>query len=156
MNDPTEENVEPIRIINGKIDLLDSKTGVWDHKFTSRAKSQSDVDLSPQLSLYGKVFKNLTGMYPTNTGFQMFIPPTKTRPNGFLKLGRTPELMKPAAQESRFNRLRFQFQRVERGIRLGQFIPTDDPRTCSWCGYRDRCQASLVDDFEAAQIRGET
>lgn len=156
MNDPTEENVEPIRIVNGKIDLITTKTEVLDYKFARQAKSQSEVDLSPQLTLYGKVFHTVTGRYPAATGLQMFTPPTRDRPTGTLRLMRDVRLMTPAAQESRFNRLRFQFQQTERAIRTGIFVPTDDPRTCSWCGYRDRCQSSLVDDFEAARIRGET
>ena len=41
MNDPTEENVEPIRIVNGKIDLITTKAGVDDYKFTGRAKVTS-------------------------------------------------------------------------------------------------------------------
>lgn len=156
MNDPAEENVEPIRLINGKIDLITTTAAVLDYKFVSRAKSQPEVNLSPQLTLYGKVFKTLTGKYPASTGFQMFTPPTRDRPSGVLKLERDAALMLPMAQESRFNRLRFQFQQVERAIRTGIYLPTDDPKVCSWCGYRDRCQSSLVDDFEAAKIRGET
>jgi RecB family exonuclease len=155
LNDPNEENVEPIRIVNGKIDLITTSAAVRDYKFTSRAKSQSEVDLSPQLSLYGKVFQTLTGKYPASTGFQMFVPPTRDRPSGVLKLDRDKALMTPVAQESRFNRLRFQFQQVEKAIRTGIYLPTDDPKVCSWCGYRDRCQSSLVTDFEAAQIRGD-
>lgn len=156
MNDEREENVEPIRVVNGKIDLITTKAEVLDYKFTSRAKSQNEVNLSPQLTLYGKVFQTLTGKYPQTTGFQMFVPPTRQRPEGELKIVRDRELMAPSKQESRFNRLRFQFQQVEKGIRTGIFMPTDDPKVCSWCGYRDRCQSSLVDDFEAARIRGDT
>lgn len=155
-NDKNEENVEPIRIVNGKIDLITTKAEVIDYKFVSRAKSQGEVNLSPQLTLYGKVFRTLTGRYPSSTGFQMFTPPTKARPGGVLKLTRDKELMSPEAQESRFKRLRFQFQQAERAIRTGIFLPTDDPKVCSWCGYRDRCQSSLVTDYEAAIIRGDT
>lgn len=156
INEPEEQNVEPIRIINGKIDIITTDAAVRDYKFTSRAKSQNEVNLSPQLTLYGKVFHSITGKYPASTGFQMFVPPTKDRPSGVLRLDRGADMMKPEIQESRFNRLRFQFQQAERAIRTGIFLPTDDPKVCSWCGYRDRCQSSLVDDFEAARIRGET
>jgi len=156
MNDPAEENVEPIRIVNGKIDIITTDVTVLDYKFVGRARSQGEVDLSPQLTLYGKVFRVLTGKYPKNTGYQMFLPGSTRTPPDARALFRDPSLMRPRQQEARFQRLRYQFQQVERGIRTGVFIPTDDAQTCSWCGYRDRCQSSLVSDYEAAKIRGET
>lgn len=151
-NDPNEE---PIRIINGKIDLLDQSGGITDYKFVRQARSQGEVDLSPQLTLYGKVFHTLTGRYPTRVGYQMFLPGSTRTPPDSRSITRDATLMTPASQERRFARLRFQFQQAERAIRLGIFVPTDDPKTCSWCGYRDRCQASLVNEYEAARLRGE-
>lgn len=149
------ETAEPIRIVNGKIDLITTDAGIEDYKFSGKMKAQSDVDLSPQLTLYGKVFHTITGKYPKQTGFRVFTPgAARTLPDA-RTLYRDARLMAPATQESRFERLRFQAQQVERGIRTGVFIPTDDPRTCSWCGFRERCQSSLVDDFTAAKIRGE-
>ena len=155
LNDPTEENVEPIRIVNGKIDLITTTTDVDDYKFTGQAKSRGEVNLTPQLTLYQKVFHTLTGKYAYSSSLRMFVPPTKDRPSGYLAIKRDPALMTPAAQESRFKRLRFQFQQAEKAIRTGIYMPTDNPIVCSWCGYRDRCQSSLVDDFQAATIRGE-
>jgi RecB family exonuclease len=155
MNEGAEENLEPIRIINGKIDIITTDAGIMDYKFVGKARSQGEVDLSPQLTLYGKVFQKLTGKYPSRTGYQMFLPGNTRTPPDSRAIERDPELMLPSKQESRFKRLQFQFSQVERGIRTGIFVPTDDPKTCSWCGYRDRCQSSLVDDFEAARIRGE-
>ena len=155
--DLNEPNKEPIRIINGKIDLIDEDSGVEDYKFIGRARSQNEVDISPQLTLYGKVFQALTGRIPSRTGYRMFIMgdrPTSI-PDTRLLL-RDASLMTPEAQNKRFARLAFQFRQVERGIRSGVFVPTDDPKTCAWCGYRDRCQASLVNDMEAAQLRRET
>ena len=153
--DLNEPNEEPIRIIKGKIDLIDTSNGIEDYKFAGKMKSQPDVDLSPQLTLYGKVFHTLTGRYPSRTGFRVFTPgSTRTTPDSRI-IDRDAILMTPAAQESRFKRLAFQLRQVERGIAASIFIPTDDPRTCSWCGFRDRCQSSLVTDMEAAVIRGE-
>ena len=156
LNDATEENVEPIRIVNGKIDLITTGGGVEYYKFVAKARSQGDVDISPQLTLYGEVFHRLTGKYPSQTGYRMFLPGSTRTPPDSRTLYRDASLMTAPAQKSRTERLRYQFQQIERGIRTGIFIPTDDPRTCSWCGYRDRCQSSLVDDFQAAKIRGET
>jgi hypothetical protein len=148
-------NQEPIRVINGKIDMITTDAGIEDFKFAGKMKSQSDVDVSPQLTLYGKVFQSLTGKYPAKTGFRIFTPGGATASPDARPLFRDPNLMKPEIQEARFQRLDFQIRQVERGINAGYYIPADDPRTCSWCGYRDRCQSSLVNDFEAAKIRGE-
>ena len=149
------ENRDPIRIVNGKIDLITTDGSVEDYKFVSRARSQGDVDLSPQLTLYGKVVKTLTGRYPTQTGYRMFLPGGTRTPPDVRALYRDASLMTPEKQERRFTRLATQFEQVERDIRAGRYIPSDDSKTCAWCGYRDRCQASLVDDFEARTIRGD-
>jgi RecB family exonuclease len=151
-----DKNIEPIRIINGKIDIITTTNAVDDYKFVRQAKTQQEVDISPQLSLYSKVFQTLTGKYPANVGFRMFLPGGKTTPPDVRLLRRDPALMTQVAQQRRWGRLAFQFRQVEQAIKSGVFIPTDDPRTCSWCGYRDRCQSSLVDDLTAARIRSQT
>jgi len=151
-----DPNEEPIRIINGKIDLIKTDNGVEDYKFVNRAKSQVEVDISPQLTLYGRVLQTLTGRYPTQLAYRMFLPGNKSTPPDNRVIIRTPALMPQIVQAKRWDRLAFQFRQVEQAIKMGVFIPTDDPRTCSWCGFRDRCQDSLVDDLTAARIRSQT
>jgi putative RecB family exonuclease len=138
--DINEPNKEPIRIINGKIDLITTDWSVIDHKFTGRMKSQPEVDLSPQLTLYGKVVKSLTGTYAKRTGLQVFLPGGARTPPDAKAIYRDASLMTPEAQEKRFARLAHQFRQAERGIQAGYFNPVDNPITCSWCGYRDICQ----------------
>jgi len=158
--DLNEPDQEPIRIINGKIDLIAAipqtpDIEVLDYKFARAMKSQAEADLSPQLTLYGKVVKSLTGRYAARTGLQVFTPgAARSAPDSRLVL-RDAELMKPKAQERRFARLAHQFRIAEKGIHTGMFMPTDDPRVCSWCGFRDQCQSSLVTEYEAIKIRGE-
>lgn len=160
---------EPIRVVNGKIDLLSDDTetvivtspdiirvAVDDYKFVSRKRSQEEVNLSPQLTLYGTVVKKLTGKWPTKLGYKQMHPGTTKEPPNSIPLLRDPALMTPEALTARMRRLVYQFRKAEEGIRAGIFVPTDDPKTCSWCGFRDRCQMSLVDDFEAATIRAQT
>lgn len=159
----------PIRVVNGKIDVLYDdlgtlvvdgpgrvRMGVEDYKFVARKRNQNEVNLSPQLSLYATVIKKLTGQWPTKLGYRMFTPGNKTDGPDAIPLHREAEFMTGPALDSRMRRLAFQFRKVEEGIRAGIFIPTDDPITCSWCGFRERCQSSLVDDFTAASIRGQT
>jgi hypothetical protein len=159
----------PIRVVNGKIDVLYDdfgkilvpttglvRVGVDDYKYVGKKRSQSEVDLSPQLSLYGVVVKKLTGLWPTRLGYTMFTPGnTKDGPDA-TAISRSPDLMTPTALEARMRRIAYQFRKVEEGIRAGIFIPTDNPITCSWCGYRERCQSSLVTDLEAATLRAQT
>ena len=154
LNDPHDEQ-GPLHIVEGRIDLITTDAGIWDDKFVRQARSQDEVDLSPQLTLYSKVFHTLTGKYPRRVGYQMFLPgSTRTAPDS-RSIERNADLMTPERQASRFTRLTLQFREVQRAIAAEVFIPTDDPKTCSWCGYRDRCQSSLVDDFTAAKLRGE-
>lgn len=160
---------EPMRIANGKIDWLykDKTTlvvhepekmqvAIEDNKFIARKRTQAEVNLSPQLTLYAAAFKKATGHWPTKLGYRMFHPGTTKDGPDAIPLLREPEHMTGAALSARLRRIAFQFARVEHGIRNNVFIPTDDPITCSWCGFRERCQDSLVDDFEAAQIREQT
>lgn len=159
---------EPIRIVNGKIDLLYDdigtkfanpahiRLGVEDEKFVGRKKSQNEVNLSTQLSVYATVVNKLTGKWPTKVGFRMFHPGTTKDGPDSISLLREPQFTTPEAMTRRMARIAHQFREAERGIRAGIFIPVDDPISCSWCGYRDRCQDSRVDDIEAAQIRAVT
>lgn len=164
----TEPAPEPIRKIVGRIDLMyqdkskvlidprHTPIGVEDYKYVTRKKSQTDVNLTPQLSLYGTVTKLVTGKWPTKLGFRQMHPgTTKDGPDSLLLL-RDPEHMTPEHLESRMRRLAFQFSKMQQAIKADIFIPTDDPITCSWCPYRVRCQASLVDDFQAIAIREKT
>jgi RecB family exonuclease len=154
--DINDEFHEPIDPINGRIDLLTTDLDVDDYKFTTRAKSQIDIDLAIQPTLYSKFVKHLTGRYPRSVGFRQFLPGNTRREPDAVHITRSAHLMTPEAQERRFARVANQFHEANRLIKAGIAIPADDPRTCSWCGYRDRCQSSLVDDFEAAKIRSQT
>lgn len=165
LNPYIPDNEEPIRVINGKIDVLSTDRDllvaaptiapivVDDYKFVTRKKSQSEVDLSPQITLYNGVVKQIVGRWPSKAGLIQLHPGTTRDAPDAIPLRRDPALMTPEAQESRLKRLVFQFRKAEEGIRKAIFIPTDNPITCSWCGFRERCQASLVDDFQAAAIR---
>ena len=169
LNDHIEPLDEPMRPIVGKIDLIyddtkklvvhekdKARVSVEDYKFVARRRSQAEVDISPQLTLYNSVIKKVTGKWPTKTGYRMMLPGnTKEGPNAVL-LERDPALMTNEKMEARMRRLALQFRQAEYGIRKGVFAPTDNPITCSWCPFRERCQDSLVDDFEAAQIRSRT
>jgi putative RecB family exonuclease len=160
---------EPIRIVKGRIDLIYDDIGrrivqnnghvrvsVEDYKFVTRKRSQNEVDLSPQLTLYNVVLKKLTGRWPTKTGYRQIHPgTTQTAPDAIL-LERDPALMEPVKLEARMRRLAHQFEQVERGIRAGVFPATDDPISCSWCPFRTRCQDTLVDDFQAKSIQERT
>lgn len=163
----------PIRPVTVKIDVLyqDRETvvqdhdegvavGVEDYKYSTRKPQQATINLSPQLTTYGTALHDITGKLPTRLGHRTMHPgslakkprPDSDGPDSIITL-REPEYMTPAAMKRRMTRLAYQFAQAERGIQAGIFIPTDDPITCSWCGFRERCQASLVDDFEATRLR---
>lgn len=166
VDEPLEE---PIRIVKGKIDLIADvpkkivvqepglvRVGVDDYKYVTRKRNQAEVDLSAQLTLYAAVVKKTTGNWPVRLGYRMMTPGnTKDGPDSTL-LERSPELMTTEKFKARLRRLAYQFSHAEKGIRAGVFPPVDDPITCSWCPFRERCQDTLVDDFQAAAIREKT
>jgi hypothetical protein len=165
MNQYLPENEEPIKLVRGYIDLVydpmgkflgdpsQIRVGVEDYKFVTRKKSQSEVNLSPQLTTYAAAMHQKTGKYVTEVGFRQMHPGTQKDGPDSIVLQREPELMTPQALEGRMKRIAFQFARMQAAVKADIFVPTDDPITCSWCGYRDRCQKSLVTDMEAASIR---
>lgn len=163
----------PVRPINMKIDVLyqDKDThvlphdrglaiGIEDYKYVNRKKTQAEVNLSPQITTYLVAVHDLTGRWPTKAGLRMMHPgslaksakPSDPVPDS-IPLLREPEHMSPDALDARMRRLAYTYAQAERSIRAGIFLPVDDPITCSWCGFRDRCQASTVDDFEATKLR---
>lgn len=160
---------EPIRIVTGKIDLLYddvgtkivvaddiARLGIEDFKYTAKRKNVEEVNLSPQLTTYAAVIRKLTNKWPTKLGFRLMLPGSKSDgPNSEILL-REPQHMTPDALTRRMARLTYQYRQAEIGIRAGYAAPTDNPINCSWCGYRERCQKSLVDDIEAATIRAHT
>lgn len=142
---------KPLRIINGKVDLiqLDASTPqptlrVDDYKFTAKARSQAEADTSIQLSTYDMAIEMLTGEAPSSLGLICLIPPTPKSEPRIVPIRRDAALMTPEARARRAERTRYQFETVQRGIDAGIFIPADDPKVCSWCGYRATCQYSAV------------
>ena len=152
----TEDYEYPIRIINGRIDLVD-RAGILDAKFANRRKSQADVDDSWQLTLYDMVFKDLTGMDTPNMGFMAFLPPGtgKTpKPAEVQVLLRSPHEVEPAQRQRRRDRLEHVLRTTQKAIDAGIFMPADDPKVCSYCDFRKTCKSSLAkDDFAAIAIR---
>jgi CRISPR/Cas system-associated exonuclease Cas4 (RecB family) len=153
----TEDYQYPIRIVNGRIDLVDS-AGIFDAKFAGRRKSQADVDETWQLSLYDRVFTEMTGMQTPGLGFMVFTPPGMSAKNpapaDVQILMRSKEEMAPEQRARRWDRLEHTLRTTQKAIDAGIFMPADDPKTCSWCEYRTVCKSSLAkDDFAAIQIR---
>ena len=149
----------PIRPIIGRIDLVTHRLGIWDNKFitTRRGKSQLEVDISPQLTTYDAAFEQQTGKPASEVGIIQFKPPGRDvlrYPAEVTMIKR--KAMTPEQRQDRIARTAYQFETAEAGIAAGIFIPTDNPMTCGWCGYRDRCQSSQVTDYEAMQIRNAT
>lgn len=139
---------QPIRVINGVIDVIDHWYGIHDFKFTNSRtpKTQLEIDTSIQLTLYDIAFEQATGHNPSSVGIIQFMPPGKDPiryPADVVKISRTPEYLSRAHRERRKERVVNQFYQAERAIEAGIFMPTDDPRICSWCGYKDRCQFNL-------------
>jgi len=165
--------LEDVRPVQGRIDLIsiaterqpiwqtNSKAEIWDNKFSMgrKPKTQIEVDTSIQLSTYDMAFEQETGKAPTTVGLIQFMPPAQNAiryPAKINVVQRNPKLMTPEARAKRAARTKHQYQTVEAGVAAGIFIPTDNPMTCGWCGYRDRCQDAAVTTWEATKIKEET
>ena len=145
---PVDETFQlEIPPINGRIDLID-QSGTLDNKFTGRMKSQADVDLSSQLDTYDAALTQ-KGISLPSVGLTVFTPPGKTVPAQARTIWRSERLMLPEPRLSRRERIFYKFRTAWRGILAGDFEPIDDPRTCGWCGYYDRCQSQTAADYRA-------
>lgn len=169
--DATEEHHDEIKPVNGKIDIISRrpiivmprarpviKTTIIDEKFPGRKPSNAPelALMSDQLTLYDMVLSR-AGKPVDAIGLEHFIPPTKTLPAHIETSWRDPAAMKAGPRAARHERLLYKLRTVARAIKAGIFIPTDDPKDCGWCGYRQMCQYSLVkSDYEALMIRSKT
>lgn len=160
---PTEDFEEPIKPIIGRIDIIQTrteehplalpKTEVIDNKFVARMYNQNKVDMDEQPTMYDMVMTK-AGMQTDNLGFQLFLPPNRKDGPRVIQLLRSPEYMTPAMRQARHVRLLYKLRTVAREIRLGLFKPVDNPIVCASCGFRERCQFSLVkSDYDALMIR---
>jgi CRISPR/Cas system-associated exonuclease Cas4 (RecB family) len=165
----TEAHHEELKPITGKIDIISKRrrivvpngrpierTEVLDHKFPSRKPSNAEqlAELSDQLTMYDLVLTR-AGTPTADVGFEHFIPQTKTIGPRVEVSYRPLAAMTPERRTSRHERLLYKLRQAARQIRAGIFQPVDDPKTCSWCGYRKMCQYSLAkDDYDALLIRG--
>ena len=134
------------------------RTSVDNHKFRNRMPSnlQEAIDLSDQHTIYDLVLTR-AGVPTDDLTLQTFVPPTKTIGARIIRAYRSPKLMTPAMRASRIERALYKLRQVARLIKLGAWLPQDNPQTCAWCGFRDRCQYSLVkSDYDAMQIRSKT
>lgn len=148
----------PIKIINGRIDYIDINDGIGDYKWTGKAKNQNDIDLSPQLTLYDMVYLATFGIEAKSLAFMLMLPPGKSlrdpAPARAMKMERSPEFMTPSVKIARRERLVHMLSTTTKAIDAGIFQPSDNPITCSWCGYRDKCQFNLAgSDWQAIAIR---
>ena len=166
---PATEDFEfETKPMQGKIDLVASRgrimqpnakpmdrKGVFDNKFPQRLPSnlQDLADINDQTTVYDMAL-TMAGAPPDDLGFIHFVPPTKTIASRIITTYRSAELMKPENRLRRHQRLLYKIRTTARAIAHGIFIPTDDPRICAGCGFRDRCQFSLVkNDYDALMIR---
>ena len=118
-----------------------------DYKKTWQRKGQLEVDVNTQLTLYDYAFNLKTGRLPDVIGLRQLGVggPRSQKPGPFAELVlRSPAQMAPEVRGNRHKRVLNQMKAAQRAIRQGVFIPTDDPKTCSWCGYREDCQDKVV------------
>jgi RecB family exonuclease len=155
----TEDYEYPIRIVNGRIDLVD-RAGIFDAKFAGKMKSQGEVDDTWQLTLYDMVFEQMTGLQTPGVGYMVFTPPgtaAKDPKSADCRiLLRSPEEMEPAQRQRRRDRLVHTLRMTQKAIDAGIFMPTDNPMICGRCDYRKTCKSSLAkEDWKVIQLRSK-
>lgn len=112
-----------------------------DYKRISKRKSQNEVDLSPQLTLYDYVYNMQTDLTVDVLGLRQLGATKKDGPYS-QPIYRTHQTMEQ--RTNRWRRVLNQMKGVQRSIKhdmeTGYFAPADDPKVCGWCGYKYICQ----------------
>jgi CRISPR/Cas system-associated exonuclease Cas4 (RecB family) len=117
------------------------KRVIFDNKTSKRKYDRLAVELSAQLTSYDYAHEKVFGTRPDGVGFDVLTQETdkKTREKTAvvqrLATTRTPEEL------ARFVDT---VVAVDKGINAGSFPPVDDPKTCSWCGYRELCNKAAT------------
>ena len=145
------------------LDVEDTKFVFPDRRGVVHPKTQADADWSEQLTIYDMAL-HTAGIHADRIGLVSMTPPIwkgddpiPHKMPDVIPVYRDPALMDPAVRAAMLGRMRRKIQLIVEAIEHGTFIPTNDPRTCSWCGFRKVCPDSLAkDDFLAQHIREET
>jgi len=152
-----DDGLGPLRPVIGFIDSFaqvpDTRPGptkgqgviaLEDYKKVRKRKSQLEVDIDPQLTMYDYVYNLHTeGELTDVIGFRQlgYNGPRAQQPGPFSEpLYRSNELLEPERRRNRWTRVLNQMKNAQRQIEAGRFLPVDDPRTCSWCDYKAICQ----------------
>jgi len=120
--------------LTGKIDMIDDKHRVRDWKTASRKKSQGDADVSNQLTWYAAATKILTGIFPSDVGFDLIIDAKK---------GVARQELTSSRERADFTALIHRMNAVLAAINAGSFPPClPESWNCSqkFCGYYDTCR----------------
>jgi hypothetical protein len=106
-------------------------------KIGRNRKSQAEIDLSQQLTLYDYVYNLDTDMTTDVIGFRQLGFTKKEGPysQATYRTGVTNE-----KRRNRWRRVLNQLKGVQQAIQKGVFIPADSHLVCGWCGYKDICQ----------------
>lgn len=111
--------------------VLSIPLAVLDNKTTRRSYKQWDADISGQLTSYAYAVHSLVKKIPV-LGFDVLTDK---------KSGVTADRYLTSRTADQLKRFENTAQLIEKSIDAGIFVPTDDPQTCSWCGYNARCFA---------------
>jgi len=124
------------RLFEGTIDLLAyykkkaNALVLSDTKTTRRSYEQKRADVDTQLTAYA---------YAALSKFRKLVKyvvfDTVVLANGKVK---SEHVISTRSMED-MARFEQTFKAIEKSIDVGAFPPTDDARTCSWCGFAERC-----------------
>jgi putative RecB family exonuclease len=115
-------------------EVLKIPTAVLDTKTTRRRMNQWDADISEQLTSYVYAIKKVFNKKAT-AGLDVVVEN---------KTGVVEQRFLTARDPEQLTAFEKSAQDIERAIDSGLFYPTNDPQTCSWCGYNSKCFARAV------------
>ena len=136
------------RMFVGYFDLIGKLTSklkrvIIDNKTTMRKFEEFAVDLSGQLTSYDILHKLKFGKRPDGALNDVLVG---------TKGGVQHQRIITERTQDELDRFTNTVQLVEKAIDAGIFYPTDDPKTCSWCGYAKICVTRAFEKREKMKL----
>lgn len=113
------------------LDVIDENDIIHDTKTSGSSYSEEDIEKNTQLAAYALGFRTKFGR--KEKGVQLDVVVKTKEP----KI----QILKAEITDEKISRLLNTLESINRGIEQKIFHPVDNGMVCSWCDFRDACEA---------------
>jgi hypothetical protein len=128
----------PLGHLRGKIDLIDDKARIIDHKIMSKSPNENEVHKNIQLGIYSLAYRTLKQKQEKHLELSCLI---KTKKSGIKHVTQITE-----RTDDQLLAVRATINNIGEAIQTGIFYPRTDGWHCGpgWCGYWEKCKGGMI------------